>query len=169
MFTSLNLRYADAKAYLWAAVFIVGNLLFPFVCHLVPAAGVGKMLLPIYFFTLIAAYKFGWRVGLATAILSPLANSLLFGMPLAIALPAIMTKSVLLVLFASLVASRTQKLSVLHLLAVVVAYQVVGSALEMLLYQSVAAGFADFTLGWSGMFLQVVGGYFVLKALAKLQ
>ena len=55
-----------------------GNIVLPQLCHLVPQ---GLILLPIYFFTLIGAYKYGWQVGLLTAVLSPLANHLLFGMP----------------------------------------------------------------------------------------
>lgn len=39
------------------------------------------MFLPIYFFTLVAAFRCGWKVGLLTAVLSPVVNCLLFGMP----------------------------------------------------------------------------------------
>jgi hypothetical protein len=167
-FLSLNLRFTNVKSLLWITAFVAGNLLFPALCHSVPG-NAGLVLLPIYFFTLIAAYKFGWRVGLATAVLSPLVNSLIWGMPLMVAMPVILTKSVLLASFATLVARRTNKVSILHLLAVVAAYQVAGSGVEMLLTQSVAAGLADFQFGVPGMLLQVVGGYLVLKVLAKSQ
>jgi hypothetical protein len=165
-FLSLNLRLTHVRALLWAAIFVVGNLALPFACHHAPVGNLGIMLLPIYFFTLIAAYKFGWQVGLLTALLSPLLNSLLLGMPVVAALPIIMTKSALLSGFAWLVAWRSGKLSLLHLLAVVLAYQFVGSAIEMLLY-GMAAGMAEFQNAWAGMLLQVVGGYFILKILAK--
>jgi hypothetical protein len=166
-FLSLNVRLTKVKSLLWASAFVAGNLLLPFVCHHTPVGNMGFTLLPIYFFTLVAAYKFGWQVGLATAILSPLVNYLLLGMPMAGMLPIIITKSVLLAGFAALAAHKASRISMLHLLAVVLAYQIVGSGIEMLLTQSVGAGLADFTMGFPGMILQVVGGYFILKALAK--
>jgi len=75
-----SLDYSNAKTYLMAALFIAGNMALPQLFHLIPQGGITW--LPIYFFTLIGAYKFGWKVGLLTAVLSPVINSLLFGMPL---------------------------------------------------------------------------------------
>lgn len=80
-----SLTYGETKTYLFAALFIAGNILLPQLCHLAPLGGVRW--LPIYFFTLVGACKYGWRVGLLTALLSPLINSALFGMPAAAALP----------------------------------------------------------------------------------
>ena len=74
-----SLNYNEAKTYITAALFILGNIALPQICHLVPQGGM--IMLPIYFFTLIGAYKYGWKVGLLTALLSPVANHLLFGMP----------------------------------------------------------------------------------------
>ena len=82
-----SLDYSNAKTYLMAALFIAGNMALPQLFHLIPQGGITW--LPIYFFTLIGAYKFGWKVGLLTAVLSPVINSLLFGMPLPAVLPAI--------------------------------------------------------------------------------
>ncbi|NMB06126.1 MAG: ECF transporter S component, partial [Bacteroidales bacterium] len=70
---------SNSKTYLFAAIFIIGNLLLPQLAHLIPQGGF--IFLPIYFFTLIAAYKYGIHVGILTALLSPLANHLIFGMP----------------------------------------------------------------------------------------
>ena len=89
-----SLDYSNARTYLMAALFIAGNMALPQLFHLIPQGGITW--LPIYFFTLIGAYKFGWKVGLLTAVLSPIINSLLFGMPLPAVLPAILLKSVLL-------------------------------------------------------------------------
>ena len=69
-------NFTSVRTYLFAIIFIAGNLLLPQLAHFVPNGG--PMLLPIYFFTLIAAYKYGIRVGLLTALLSPLINNLLF-------------------------------------------------------------------------------------------
>ena len=83
-----SLDYSNARTYLMAALFIAGNMALPQLFHLIPQGGITW--LPIYFFTLIGAYKFGWKVGLLTAVFSPVINSLLFGMPLPAVLPAIL-------------------------------------------------------------------------------
>ena len=104
-----SLDYRDAKTYLAAALFVAGNIVLPQICHLVPQGGLRW--LPIYFFTLVGAYKYGWRVGLLTAVLSPAVNSALFGMPAAAMLPVILLKSVLLAVAASLAAWRASSSS----------------------------------------------------------
>lgn len=160
---SLSLR--ETRSLLYAVLFVVGNILLPQLCHLIPQGGL--MLLPIYFFTLIGAYKYGWQVGLLTAILSPLANSVLFGMPAAAVLPGIMVKSVLLALAAAYIAHKQKKVSIALLLAVVLLYQVVGSLVESAMLGSLSLGFQDFRIGIPGMLLQVFGGYLFIKYLLK--
>ena len=71
-----SLPFGNVKTYLFVLLFVAGNIALPQLCHLVPAGG--PTLLPIYFFTLIAAYKYGFKVGLLTALLSPVINHLLF-------------------------------------------------------------------------------------------
>ena len=78
-FRQLNLSVVNVRTYLFAVLFVGGNMLLPQLCHLMPDGG--KIFLPIYFFTLIASYKLGLKVGILTAVLSPLCNHLLFGMP----------------------------------------------------------------------------------------
>ena len=63
-----SLDYSNARTYLMAALFIAGNMALPQLFHLIPQGGITW--LPIYFFTLIGAYKFGWKVGLLTAVFS---------------------------------------------------------------------------------------------------
>ena len=89
-----SLEYSEAKTYLATALFLAGNIVLPQLFHTIRLGG--PTWLPIYFFTLVGAYKYGWRAGLLTALASPVANALLFGMPAAAALPAIVLKSVLL-------------------------------------------------------------------------
>lgn len=160
-----SLGYSDIKTYMVAALFIAGNIVLPQLCHLIPQGGM--ILLPIYFFTLIAAYKFGWKAGLLTAVLSPVVNSLCFGMPALALLPVILVKSSLLAVFAALAASRFQKVSLLLLAAVVVAYQLVGGVAEWAITGSLDAALQDFRLGYPGMLLQIAGGYAVLRYLLK--
>jgi len=160
-----SLGLSNTKTYLFAALFVIGNLLLPQLAHLVPNGGL--VFLPIYFFTLIAAYKYGIHVGLLTAILSPLVNSLLFGMPIVAVLPAIMIKSVFLAIAASYAAQKFGKVSFLAILLAIIAYQVVGSGMEWIMTQNFTVAIQDLRIGLPGILLQLIVGYFVLKALSK--
>lgn len=160
-----SLNYNQSKTYIAAALFMLGNIALPQICHLVPQGGM--ILLPIYFFTLIGAYKYGWKVGLLTAILSPIANHLLFGMPAAAVLVPILAKSTILALVAGYVASHTRKVSIALIAAVVASYQVIGGVAEWVYTGSFAAAIQDFRLGVPGMMLQIVGGYLFIKHLLK--
>ena len=77
--TLYSTGYRETRTYLAAALFAAGNIVLPQLCHLVQLGG--PTMLPIYFFTLVGAYKYGWRTGLLTALASPLVNAALFGMP----------------------------------------------------------------------------------------
>ncbi|MDO4929984.1 MAG: ECF transporter S component [Bacteroidales bacterium] len=160
-----SLEYTNAKTYWLAILFVLGNIALPQLFHLVPQGGMRW--LPIYFFTLVAAYKYGWRVGLLTAVLSPLVNSALFGMPLAPALPPILLKSVLLAGAAGLAAYRFHKASLLLLVGVVLAYQVVGTLGEWAMKGDLMLALQDFRIGLPGMLLQVVGGWLVINHLIR--
>ncbi len=160
-----SLGYKEAKTYLFAALFIIGNILFPQLCHLIPNGG--HIFLPIYFFTLIGAYKYGWKVGLLTAVLSPIINSALFGMPAPAVLPSIMVKSTLLAIAAAAIASKSKSISLPLLTAVVLSYQVIGCLVESLIDGSFTAGFTDFTVGIPGMLVQIVGGYLAIRFILK--
>ena len=156
-----NYGLNELKTYLFVFMFVAGNIILPQLCHLIPDGG--KMFLPIYFFTLIASYKYGVKVGLMTAVLSPVINSLFFGMPALALLPAILTKSVVLALAASFVANKTQKVSIVNLLIVVLAYQCVGTLAEWAMTSSFYVAIQDFRLGIPGMVLQLFGTYFLLN------
>lgn len=160
-----TLGYREAKTYLVASLFVIGNIVLPQLFHLVPQGGV--MWLPIYFFTLVGAYKYGWQVGLLTAVLSPVVNSLFFTMPYASALPAILLKSTLLALLAGYAAHRFQRVSLLLVLGVVLGYQVLGTLGEWAMKGDFYLAAQDFRLGLPGMALQVVGGYLVIKHLIR--
>lgn len=160
-----SLGYANIKTYLFALLFVAGNLILPQLCHLIP--GGGPMLLPIYFFTLIAAYKYGIHVGLLTAVLSPVVNSFLFGMPAVAVLPAILVKSGLLAVAAAYVAKRFKSISIGALVGCVLFYQIIGTAIEWAIVKNFFLAMQDFRIAVPGMLIQVAGGYLVLKALAK--
>lgn len=161
-----TLSFDNARTYAFAAIFAAGNIALPQLVHLVP--GGGLMFLPIYFFTLIAAYKYGIAVGLLTAVVSPLANHLLFGMPPAGALAVILIKSVLLAAAAAYAAKKAGKISFIAVVAAVVAYQLVGSLVEWGITGSFAAAAQDIRIGLPGIALQIVGGYAILRAIQKI-
>lgn len=166
-FQPVNLALSNYRTYLLGAMFIAGNLILPQICHLVPDGG--KMLLPIYFFTLIATYKFGEKTGLLTAILSPLLNGLIFGMPLLSALPVILIKSSLMAIIAARIAQHYKKVSLIHITTAVIAYQFVGGIAEFLITDSIHAASQDLIIGFPGIMIQILGGWFILKTLAKYE
>ena len=160
-----SLNYSNVKTYLFALLFVAGNIALPQLCHLVPFGG--PTLLPLYFFTLIASYKYGFRVGLLTAILSPVINHLLFAMPAAAVLPAILIKSTLLAGTAAIAARTVKSVSLLAVLGVVLSYQIIGTAFEWILVGDFYVAAQDFRMGIPGMLIQWFGGYALLKAIAK--
>ena len=160
-----SLEYNNARTYGFSALFIAGNILLPQLCHTIHLGG--PMLLPIYFFTLIGAYKYGWKVGLLTAILSPLLNSWMFGMPPVSGLPAILLKSVLLAAAAGFTAHRYQKVSILLMISVVACYQIAGTLGEWAMKGDFYLAVQDFRIGIPGMLLQIFGGYLFIKHLIR--
>lgn len=160
-----SLDYADVRTYVVALLFVLGNIALPQLFHLVPQGGMTW--LPIYFFTLVGAYKYGWKAGLLTAILSPVANSLLFGMPQPVALPAILLKSVLLALAAGYLSQRYQRVTLGLMLGVVLCYQLTGTLGEWALRGDFYLAIQDFRIGIPGMLLQVFGGYALIKWLLR--
>ena len=156
-----NYRLNELKTYLFVALFVTGNIVLPQLCHLLPDGG--KILLPIYFFTLIASYKYGLRVGLLTAVLSPIVNSLLFGMPTTIVLPLILVKSIILAITASYVANKTKKISLINLLIIILTYQLLGSLTEWAITSSLYIATQDFRIGIPGMILQLILSFLILN------
>ena len=160
-----HLSLGNSKTYMLTTLFVMGNLVFPQLAHLIPQGGL--ILLPIYFFTLIAAYKYGLFVGVLTAILSPLINTLLFGMPPIAVLPAIMFKSVILALAASLSSKYFMKVSFIGIVIAVFAYQFIGTAFEWIITQDLHIALQDVRIGLPGIVIQIVAGFFLLKFLRQ--
>ncbi|GBU06910.1 hypothetical protein AwDysgo_02410 [Bacteroidales bacterium] len=164
-FKSQQLTLQNKKTYLFATLFVIGNILLPQLCHLVPKGGL--IFLPIYFFTLIAAYKFGPTIGLLTAFFSVSVNHVLFGMPPLAVLPILLVKSGILAIIAGWVGKRNS-LSILSLIAIVLGYQVLGGFAEWAMID-LGSAIQDFTLGWPGMLFQVVGAFIILRLMAKYE
>ena len=166
-FRQLDLSVRDIKTYLFSTVFILGNLILPQLCHLIPNGG--SIFLPIYFFTLIAAYKFGLKVGLLTAIFSPLVNCLLFGMPALAVLPVILLKSSLLAVAAAFIANKSKSLSLLLIALTILSYQIFGGLAEWLIVGDFSAAIQDFRIGFPGMLIQLILGWALLKLTADYE
>lgn len=158
-------NFTAIKTYAVAALFIVGNIVLPQLFHLVPKGGL--IWLPIYFFTLIGAYKYGWKVGLLTALASPVVNCVLFGMPPVAGLPAIIAKSTLLALAAGFAASYYKRVSIALLTMVVLSYQVVGTLIEWAMVRDFMSAVQDFRIGIPGMLLQIFGGYLIIRYIIR--
>ena len=156
-----TLQFSNYKTYIFALLFILGNIILPQIFHFVPQGGVTW--LPIYFFTLIGAYLYGWRVGLLTAVLSPVVNCMLFGMPIPAVLPNILLKSILLAGFAGYAAYRFKKVSLAALFAVVLGYQVIGTLGEWAIIGNLYSACQDFRIGIPGMLMQIFLGYALLR------
>lgn len=133
-----------------------------------PPRAAGRLgVAPHYFFTLVAAYKYGLAAGLLTALVSPIANSLLFGMPAAAVLPVILTKSALLALAAAFIASRVRRVALWAVALAVLAYQGIGTLAEWGMTGSLTTALQDIRLGWPGMLVQVFGGFAIIKLIKK--
>ena len=155
------LNYDEVKTYMWTAVFVVCNLVLPQMFHLIPQGGV--IFSPLSLVILAGAYKFGWKTGLLAALLSPLVNHSLTGMPAWEVLPVMTLKLAVLAVVAGLVAQQFKAVSVLLLIGVVLASKAIGGMGELLLTGGIDATTADFIVGWPGLLLQVVGTWFILK------
>lgn len=164
-FTFLNLNFTKLYTFILIVLLISGNLLLPQLVHAIPKGGL--IFLPIYFFTLIAAYKFGFKVGIATALLSPLLNNLIFGMPPTAVLPFIIIKSTLLAFFAAWVSSKLNKIKIHYIALVVFLYQFTGSIIEGFVTNSFSKAIQDATMGWPGILIQICLGFGILTLLAK--
>ncbi|MGL5787901.1 MAG: hypothetical protein ACRCX4_13960 [Bacteroidales bacterium] len=138
--------------YLRASVFVILSVLTPVVMHQFSISGV--VFLPILFFTFFAAIRYGWAVGLLSAIASPLVSNMLTGMPPGIILYVVLAQCVVISLLAGAFMQNKFKISFLQILAIIIAYQATAVIIE-----SFAFGFTDalhgFTTTIPGMLIQL--------------
>lgn len=156
-------NYDEMKTYLWAMVFVACNLVLPQVFHLIPQGGV--IFSPLSLVILAGAYKFGWKTGLLAALLSPLVNHVLTGMPAMAVLPVMTLKLAILALVAGFTAQHFKTVSLPLIIGVVLVSKAIGCFGELLLTGGVNATIADFVIGWPGLLLQVIGAWLILTKL----
>lgn len=128
------LTLSNLRTYLFALLFTAGNVVLPQLCHLVPQGGL--IFQPIYLFTIVAACRWGWRVALLTALVSPLINTLLFAMPSVAMLPVVLLKSVVFALGVSWSMMGKVRKPMLTAVLCIVGAQLLGVAVEWLLLSS---------------------------------
>ena len=159
-----HLSLGDARLYLATAALVAGNVVLPALVHGIPNGG--RILLPIFFFTLIAGWRFGLVAALLTAVLSPLANHILTGMPPTPMLTGIIAQSAALGLVAWVVASHTTR-TTLPLVALVVVLHQALLALPALSHGGLMATLGALQLRSPGLLLQILGGFAVLRLLER--
>lgn len=157
-----TLNYNEVRTWLWAAVFVVCNMVLPQVFHLIPQGGI--MFAPLSLVILAGAYKLGWKTGVLAAVASPLVNNLVFGMPAWGVLQVMMLKLVVLALVAGLAAQYFRSMTIQLLIGVVLASEMIGGLGELLLTGGIDTTIQDFTIGWPGLLLQVIGTYLIVKS-----
>lgn len=163
MLTNVKLysfNYAEVKTYLWAAMFVAANMVLPRLFHLIPQGGI--VFAPLSFVILAGAYKLGWKTGLLAALASPVVNHFVFGMPEWGVVPVMALKLALLALAAGLTAQHFMQVNLLLLIGVVLVAEMLGGLGEWALTGGIDATIADFTIGWPGLLLQVLGTWGLL-------
>lgn len=149
-----TLTFATPAIYLWVAAFVAGNVLLPQFCHMVNLGG--KVFLPIMFFTLIAAARFGLRSGLMTAVISPLISMALFGMPSGIMLAAVILKSALIAGLIGWWAQSGRRFSIPSIVMLIAGIQLAGFVIEGALFFGYATSWNDLLISWPGTLIQMV-------------
>ncbi|HEX7491980.1 MAG TPA: hypothetical protein VF337_09795 [Candidatus Limnocylindrales bacterium] len=159
----LSLR--DLRLYGFVAVFTAGNLIAPMAVHSIPQGGL--IFLPIFFFTLVAAYRFGFTAGALTGLASPVLNFTLTGMPPSAVLPTVLVQSLLIAAIAAVLAARSGRLNPWLLLVAAISMQLAGFGFDLARGGTVSAGLDALRLGIPGVALMGFGGYAVLRLLDR--
>jgi hypothetical protein len=159
----LSLR--DLRLYAFVAAFTAGNLIAPAVVHSIPQGGL--IFLPIFFFTLVAGYRFGFAAGALTALASVVLNHALTGMPASEMLLTVTAKSLLIAGIGAVLASRTGRLNLALLLLAAAAMQLAGFGLDLARGGSAAVGLDQLRLGIPGVAIMGFCGYAVLRLLDR--
>lgn len=157
-------RYTEVRTWMAALLFVACNIVLPQLFHLLPQGGV--VFAPLSFIILVGAYKLGWRPALLVAMVSPLVNHWIFGMPAWDMVPTMVMKLAVLAVTAGWAANHWRKVTLLLLVCVVLMAEIIGGVGELVLTDGLQATIADFTIGWPGLLLQIAGGYLLLKMTA---
>jgi hypothetical protein len=75
----------------------------------------------------------------------------------------VLIKSVTLAVVASGAARKLQAVHFVAMVGVVLAYQIIGGVIDALFFSSLNLALQSLYIALPGMFVQVIGGYFVIK------
>ncbi|MFH1366736.1 MAG: ECF transporter S component [Patescibacteria group bacterium] len=105
------------KQIMFIVIFTALSVALPWFCHQFNLAG--PIFLPMHFFVLMAGLLFGWRVGLITGLLTPLASYAFSGMPIVAILPVIILEVMAYGFFAGWLREKKMDLWLTLILALV--------------------------------------------------
>ena len=93
----------------WAvtAIFVVGCVFFTQLFSLLTIPEI--VWIPFFLITIFVAYRYGWKMGLVTAIASPAINYVLFGTPGVMALSIIMFAGAVIASVTAYISFRIQR------------------------------------------------------------
>lgn len=143
-------------------VMVLGNVLLPMAVHSIP--GAGRLLMPIFFFTMVAGWRYGVLAAVLTALLSPLASHLATGMPAASKLVPIIGNSILVGGLAHAAAHVAPRQVFGSLSMVVISHRLL-MLIPTMQAKGLAAGSHILVESWPGVALHVLAGYAVLQLL----
>jgi hypothetical protein len=69
-------------------------------------------------------------------------------------------------IIAAYISKRTKKLSFINLAIIILGYQLIGTVFESVYFHNVLRALTDFTIGWPGLLIQLVFGYFIIRGLS---
>lgn len=143
-----------ASTYLWAAVFVAGNVILPQVFHSINLGG--QAFLPIMLFTVIAAARFGTLPAILTAVLSPLVSMLITGMPSGEMMVSLMVRS--LILAAAIGTWKQYKggFSILSIIALVAGSHLAGLLVDGIAFFGFQASWSLLLMSWPGILIQTI-------------
>lgn len=158
-----SLSFREARTYLWAAGFIVANMVLPHVFHLLPQGGI--IFAPLSLVIMAGGFKLGWRVALLAAVVSPLANHLLLGTPVWDMLPLMTSKLVIIAIVSGLMAQRFKSAHLPVIISTVLICLVLGGIAGVIFTGDSSSAITDITLGWPGLLLMTFGTWLVANKL----
>ncbi|GHU99910.1 hypothetical protein FACS1894159_04690 [Bacteroidia bacterium] len=158
---TLSYRALELRTWLYAALLIAANVALPQLFHL---AGLGgAVFVPILFFTLLAAVRYGAACAATVAVLSPLVSFALVGMPAAATLWTLMIKGVAMAAVAGLLIRPGYAVRLWQVAVVAAAAQVVGMAFQIAILGTFAPAWAAVTTALPGIALQIAAVWAICR------
>jgi hypothetical protein len=126
-------------------IILAAAVILPFMVHLFPTSGGipwGERLLPMFYAPFIAVVLLRPHTGIIAAVLAPMLNSLLTGLPASGRIPIISVRLLLFIAFAHLIISRKKRFWLAAPLAYLVAMLVSGIFLDSAFLNPLADSFS---------------------------